>query len=146
SLAVAPGEVVALLGPNGSGKSSLLRAMAGLLRPSAGRVLLDGQPLETVARREAARRVGYLPQAARSDWPLTVRHVVELGRQPFLSPLRGLTADDLAAVDFALRLTGCLDLAERPVTALSGGERGRAMIARVLAGDPALLLLDEPVT
>ncbi|MFC3230742.1 ABC transporter ATP-binding protein [Marinibaculum pumilum] len=146
SLQVAPGEIVGLLGPNGSGKSTLLKAMLGLKPAAAGRILLDGAPLAGMDRRSAARRIGYLPQDAVSDWPLKVRHVVSLGRTPELSPLRGLSAADLAAVEGAMALMDCSHLADRPVTALSGGERSRVMMARVLAGEPDYLLLDEPAT
>lgn len=146
SLTVRPGEVVGLLGPNGSGKSTLLKVMAGLIRQTSGTVDLDGMALVDHARQERARRIGYLPQDAVSDWPLTVRRVVSLGRVPHRSPLRGLSATDADAVIQALTLTDTTHLADRVVTTLSGGERTRVMISRVLAGRPDLLLLDEPVT
>lgn len=146
SLTVEPGEVVGLLGPNGSGKSTLLKVMAGLIRPVSGTVTFDGTELFRHGRRDRARRIGYLPQDAVSDWPLTVRRVVSLGRVPHRSPLRGLSAADADAVTQALGLTDTTHLAHRVVTTLSGGERTRVMISRVLAGQPDLLLLDEPVT
>lgn len=145
-LSLRAGEVVGLLGPNGSGKSTLLRALARLIAPSRGRVTLDGVPIETLDRRLAARTVGYLPQGARSDWPISVREAVRLGRTPFLSPLRRLTDADESAVARALEMTDTAHLADRSVTTLSGGERMRAMLARVLTGEPKLMLLDEPVT
>lgn len=145
-LSVRPGEVVGLLGPNGSGKSTLLRILSRLIRPSAGAVTLNGTPIDELDRRETARAVGYLPQSARSEWPISVRETVTLGRTPFLSPLARLTETDRLAVETALTVTDTADLADRAVTTLSGGERMRVMLARVLAGEPSLLLLDEPVT
>lgn len=146
SLTVGPGEVVGLLGPNGSGKSTLLRILARLSDPTAGSVTLDGEPIARVDRAATARRIGYLPQSARSDWPISVRETVMLGRTPFLSPLSRIAEADHAAVAKALAVTDTTYLADRAVTTLSGGERMRAMLARVLAGAPELLLLDEPVT
>lgn len=146
SMRVSTGEIVGLLGPNGSGKSTLLKVLSGLVRPAEGGVCLDGRPIRSLPRSRVAARLGYLPQGAGSDWPLRVRHVVSLGRTPHLSTLQTLGEADRIAVDRALELVDCAHLADRPVTALSGGERSRAMIARVLAGEPELLLLDEPVT
>jgi iron complex transport system ATP-binding protein len=146
SLTVRPGEVVGLLGPNGSGKSTLLRLLARLAEPSTGTVTLDGRPIADLDRRQTARAVGYLPQSARSEWPISARETVMLGRTPFLSPLARIAAADRAAVEEALAVTDTAHLAERAVTTLSGGERMRVMLARVLAGAPSLLLLDEPVT
>ena len=146
SLTLRPGEVVGLLGPNGSGKSTLLRILARLAAPSSGSVTLDGQPIDEIDRRVTARAIGYLPQSARSEWPISARETVMLGRTPFLSPLARTTEADRAAVDAALTVTDTVHLADRSVTTLSGGERMRVMLARVLAGEPSLLLLDEPVT
>lgn len=146
SLILKPGEVVGLLGPNGSGKSTLLRLLARLAEPSAGTVTLHGSPIAGQDRRITARTIGYLPQSARSDWPISVRETVMLGRTPFLSPLTRTTDADQAAVVDALAVTDTTHLAERSVTTLSGGERMRVMLARVLAGEPSLMLLDEPVT
>lgn len=146
SLALRPGEVVGLLGPNGSGKSTLLRLLARLAEPSDGTITLDGAPLGALDRRETARTIGYLPQSARSEWPLSVRETVMLGRTPFLSPLSRMSGADRDAVARALALTDTAHLADRSVSTLSGGERMRVMLARVLAGEPSLLLLDEPVT
>lgn len=145
-LALRRGEVVGLLGPNGSGKSTLLRILARLAAPTSGDVRLDGRAIATLPRAETARTVGYLPQSARSEWPISVRETVLLGRTPFLSPLSRHGEDDHAAVDAALEMTDTASLAGRSVTTLSGGERMRVMLARVLAGAPSLLLLDEPVT
>lgn len=145
-LSVAPGEVVGLLGPNGSGKSTLLRVLARLAAPASGQVLLNGAPIDTIPRAETARQIGYLPQSARSEWPISVRETVLLGRTPFLSPLSSVGSADRDAVDAALEMTDTAHLAARSVTTLSGGERMRVMLARVLAGAPSLLLLDEPVT
>jgi len=139
-----PGEVAAILGPNGAGKSTLLACFAGLRRPDAGQVELDGAAILDLAPRARARRVGLLPQIAEVAWPVDVRTLVGLGRIPH-SGARGLTAADHAAVDRAMAAAGVADLANRVVATLSGGERGRVLIARALAGEPEWLLADEPL-
>lgn len=143
SFSVAPGELVAVVGPNGSGKSTLLKVLAGLLRPRAGEVSLAGgapgtQPL----------RVAYLPQAEAVDWtfPVTVRDVVLMGRYRRVGWLRPTTRLDAEAADHALDLVGMRTLADRQIGELSGGQQRRAFVARSLAQDPAIYLLDEPVT
>jgi iron complex transport system ATP-binding protein len=139
------GEMVALSGPNGAGKSTLLRMLLGLHRPRAGRVALGGTPVSELARREIARRAALLPQETAQDLPLTVREVVALGRLPHLGRFEPEGPDDLHAVARALEATDTAALADRPVTELSGGERHRVHLARALAQDAPLLLLDEPV-
>ncbi len=144
-LALAPGEVSALLGPNGAGKSTLLRGLAGLQAPWEGQVLLGDRPLADLPGRQRAREIGYLPQAATVHWPLVVERVVALGRIPHLGPWQRPGAEDAYAVDRALAATGVEGLRHRAVTELSGGERARVLLARVLAGEPSYLLADEPV-
>lgn len=146
SLAVETGEVIALVGPNGAGKSTLLRAFAGLLAPDDGSVLLDGQPLEEVARTTRARAIAYLPQGAECHWSLAVEDLVALGRLPFRLPWSGLQASDHAAVQRAIADADIGHLRGRAVTSLSAGERARALLARALAGEPRILLADEPIT
>jgi iron complex transport system ATP-binding protein len=137
----APGEVTAICGPNGAGKSSLLALLAGLEKPDAGQVLLGGEPLAALSGRGRARRIGYLPQAAEVAWQISVRTLVTLGRLPH----RRSAVEDRRAVDGALDAVALTHLADRPLARLSGGERARAMLARVLAGEPAWILADEPL-
>ncbi len=139
-------ELVGLIGPNGAGKTTLLRALAGLLAPEAGRVTLSGKPLASLPPRSLAREVGYLPQGGGSYWPVTAAELVMLGRMPHLGPWRKPGARDEAAVAAALAATDAAHLAARKVTQLSGGERMRVLLARALAGEPRLLLADEPVS
>jgi iron complex transport system ATP-binding protein len=145
SFGVAAGELVALCGPNGAGKSTLLRLLLGLHAPSAGGVTLAGLPVASLSRREIARHAALLPQDAPADVPLSVREAVALGRLPHLGRLQPETAADAAAVARALAATDTTALAERPIAELSGGERHRVHLARALAQEAPLLLLDEPI-
>jgi iron complex transport system ATP-binding protein len=138
------GEVLALIGPNGAGKSSLLRVAAGVLPPAAGRVLLNGRDLAALATRERARHIAVVPQEGPIPSGLFVREMVSLGRTPYARLLLGPTARDRQAVEWALAAAGAQDLADRFVDELSGGERQRVILARALAQQPRLLLLDEP--
>ncbi|WBB66967.1 metal ABC transporter ATP-binding protein [Micromonospora sp. WMMD812] len=143
SLTVTAGEVVAVLGANGSGKSTLIRAVLGLVPLTAGSVSLFGRPLRRFRQWE---RVGYVPQrlGAGGGVPATVREVVASGRLARRGILRPPGAADRAAVDTALRAVGLADRAADPVATLSGGQQQRTLIARALAGQPELLVLDEP--
>jgi iron complex transport system ATP-binding protein len=138
------GEVTAIVGPNGAGKSTLLACLAGLRRPDAGQAALGIEPILTLTHRERARRIGFLPQTPEVAWAVDVETLVGLGRIPH-SGARGLSDADHAAVQAALVRTRMTGLAHRDVTTLSGGERARALLARVLAGEPSWLLADEPL-
>jgi len=144
SLSARGGEFIALAGPNGSGKSTLIKVLAGLIAPLAGDVELDGQPLGVIPVRDRSRRIAYMPPEGRAVWPLVVRRAVTLGRMPHLKPLTRLSTRDAEAVEHALERTGAADLADRRLDALSSGERARVMLARVLATEADVLLLDEP--
>ncbi|MFC9894650.1 heme ABC transporter ATP-binding protein [Nocardia sp. NPDC127579] len=139
---VAAGEVVALVGPNGAGKSTLLAALAGELEPSAGAVELDGRALAEWTTLDMARRRAVLPQTHTVGFPFTAREVVAMGRAPWVRTVR--RADDDALIAAALAAADVEHLAARPFPALSGGERARVALARVLAQDTPTLLLDEP--
>ncbi|MFC0283276.1 ABC transporter ATP-binding protein [Camelimonas abortus] len=145
SLRLGRGEVVGLIGPNGAGKSTLLRALAGILPPARGAATLDGAPLARLEPRSRARAVAFLAQSAEVSAAMRVEDVVALGRLPHRRPFGGFTAADAAAVARALAGTGCEELRGRPVGALSGGERMRALLARALAVEAPFLLADEPV-
>lgn len=136
SASLRPGEITAICGPNGAGKSSLLQCLAGLLTPDAGHVELDGTPLAMLHPRRRAQAIGYLPQEPEVAWDVAVRTLVGLGRLPH----RDRGEAQVSAVIQALDLER---FAHRPVSHLSGGERARALLARVLAGEPQWILADE---
>jgi iron complex transport system ATP-binding protein len=140
-----PGRVTAILGPNGSGKSTLVRALAGLVDADAGHVRLGTRQIARIPLRERAQRIGYLPQDTTVHWNLGVRELVALGRMPHRSPFAGQSEADAMAIGAALAATGTMHLADRGAHALSGGERARVLLARVLAGEPQWLLADEPL-
>jgi iron complex transport system ATP-binding protein len=135
--------LVGLIGANGAGKTTLLRALAGLIHIQ-GSVRFQDQDLRTMPARERAQRVAYLPQNAAAQWPLSVRQLVGLGRLPHQRALGTETDADREAMRWAMRAVDVEQLASRPITALSGGERSRALLARALAVQAPLLLVDEP--
>ncbi len=135
------GEVTAICGPNGAGKSTLLACMAGLLAPMSGCVSLDAVQLSSLAPIERARLIGFLPQTPEVAWDLTVETLVALGRLPWRTSLE----EDAAAVEAAIETMDLEALRRRVVTSLSGGERARALVGRVLSGNPRWLLADEPL-
>lgn len=139
TLAVAPGEIVALVGPNGAGKSSVIRALAGLLPLTGGRAVLGGDDVTTLSPRERAARAAYLPQERRIAWNLPAVEVAALGA-PFLAADEALERARRALVEVEAG-----HLADRGVAEMSGGERARVLLARALATDAAALLVDEPI-
>jgi iron-siderophore transport system ATP-binding protein len=145
-LALPADRVTAVVGANGSGKSTMLRAFARLLRPVAGRVLLDGHDVHRLPTREVAKRLGLLPQAPLIPDGITVRELVRRGRTPYTSLWRQWSRADEQAVVAALDATDLAGLADEPVDTLSGGQRQRAWLALVIAQGTPLLLLDEPTT
>lgn len=144
-LALQPGRLTVIVGPNGAGKTTLLRTLAGLQEHSAGQVGLDGSSLMRMPAAERARAIAYLPQNGGIAWPLPVMDVVALGRLPhgerpgFLGPQGGQAVAD------AIRFVGLNGFEARPATELSGGERARVLLARALATQASVLLVDEPV-
>jgi iron complex transport system ATP-binding protein len=138
SAALAPGQITAIVGPNGAGKSSLLLGLAGLLAPAAGGVTLAGEALAALPPRERAKAIGYLPQSPDIAWDVAVESLVALGRLPWRDRGESAVAAALAALN-------CEPLRHRPVSQLSGGERARVLLARVLAGEPRWILADEPL-
>lgn len=138
SASLAPGAITAIVGPNGAGKSSLLLGLAGLLTPTEGRVTLEGAALSSIGAGERAQAIGYLPQSPDIAWDVAVEALVALGRLPWRDRGEGAIAAALTALDLE-------PLRARPVSQLSGGERARVLLARVLAGTPRWILADEPL-
>lgn len=135
---LAPGRITAIVGPNGAGKSSLLLALAGLLEPAGGAVSLDGTALGAMSARGRAQAIGYLPQSPDIAWDVSVASLVALGRLPWRDRGSAEVEAALAALDLGA-------LRHRPVSRLSGGERARVLLARVLSGCPRWILADEPL-
>ncbi|MGW4154921.1 ABC transporter ATP-binding protein [Micromonospora chersina] len=146
TVAVPDGSFTVIIGPNACGKSTLLRALARLLRPARGTVLLDGADIHRRPARQVARTLGLLPQSATAPDGLTVAELVSRGRYPHHGLLRQWSREDERVVDRAMADTGVAELADRPVDELSGGQRQRVWIAMALAQQTPLLLLDEPTT
>jgi iron complex transport system ATP-binding protein len=145
-ISVRAGEVLGLLGPNGAGKTTLMRVLANLLRPESGRVLIYGKAVETLPAHELAKTLAYLPQGSECHWAMAVEHVVALGRLPHRLPWTLLDAEHWRHIRAAMAYTDVLQFTGRPISTLSGGERARVLLARALAGEPRILLIDEPVT
>ncbi len=140
------GQLIGLIGPNGAGKTTLIKAMAGLLKPSTGILKLEGRDLTAWSKSALAQKVGYLSQSRMVHWPVTVERLVSLGRIPHRAPWGSLSDHDQAAIDAALTLTDSVEIKDRTITTLSGGELARVLLARVLAGEPSVILADEPVS
>lgn len=145
SLELVPGRVLAIVGPNGAGKSTLLTALAGLLPLHSGRIVLDGTALHHMPAQTRAQRIGFLPQVPELHWGLLVEDVVALGRLPHRGRHGGWTAADTDAVAHAVAAADIGHLAGRRSDRLSGGERARVLAARLIAGQPAVILADEPL-
>jgi len=144
SLTVERGELVGLVGPNGAGKTTLLRAARGTLTPDAGRVAVDGDPVESLSAKAVGRRVATVPQDTAVSFAFSVREIVEMGRTPHVARFDTMDEADHETVDRAMARTEVDAFADRPVTDISGGERSRVLLARALAQETPLLLLDEP--
>lgn len=144
SFAAAAGEMAAVVGPNGAGKSTLLRLLSGYLKPDRGDVRLAGRDIGRYGRRDVARLAAFVPQYSEVNLPYTVAELAMLARYARLGPFRPAGSRDRDVVAEALEVTGVAALADRPVSQLSGGEFQRAVLARALAQEPALIFLDEP--
>jgi iron complex transport system ATP-binding protein len=141
---VPPGTFYAVLGPNGSGKSTLLRALLGMVPHASGQAHVSGRPVSDWDRRTLAREVGVVTQSESVAFPITVRELVAMGRYPYLGALQSETSTDRQAISEAMRVCDIEDLAQRFLSTLSGGEIQRTRVARALAQEPNVLVLDEP--
>lgn len=135
---------LALIGPNGSGKTTLLRLMSKVLQPSTGKILLEGRPLSKFSARDLARQMAVIASDQHFEFPFSVADVVAMGRFPHLNRLQRLSSKDWEVVDQALGLTSTDHLRRRPISQLSSGEKQRVLIARAIAQQPSVLMLDEP--
>lgn len=139
------GRLTGLIGPNGAGKSTLLRALVRLQAIDKGRISWDGEEITNLRPHQLSRRFAYLAQGQTIYWPLTVEALATLGRRPSFTPFSRLTPADQTIIDQAIEQTGLGSMRNRPITTLSGGERARALLARVLASEAPVVLTDEPV-
>ncbi|MFC4541702.1 heme ABC transporter ATP-binding protein [Halosolutus amylolyticus] len=144
SLSATPGELVGLVGPNGAGKTTLLRTISGAIAPDRGSVAIGGDNVHDLSSRESSRRVAVVPQETTLSFSFSVRDVVEMGRHPYRSRFAPPDADDRAVVDDALERTRTAQFADRGIEEVSGGERQRVILARAIAQETPVLLLDEP--
>lgn len=146
TISIKRGFVVTLVGPNGCGKTTLLKIINKLLEPDKGKVYVDGNDIHNVTPHRLARTMGYVSQGHRVSFPFTVRDVVLTGRMPYISAFSSPKDEDLKRVEQAISLLGIERLSDRPYTQISGGERQLVMIARAMAQEPSVILLDEPTS
>ncbi len=144
SLHIPPQSFLALIGPNGSGKTTLLRLMTSALPPQKGQIFLDGKPLRQFTARQLARKIAVISSEQYFQFPFPVLEVVAMGRFPHLGRLQKMSRQDWDIVDDAMRMTDISQLRHRPISQLSSGERQRVLIARAIAQQPSILVLDEP--
>lgn len=146
SLGIHAGTVLVLLGPNGSGKTTLLRSLFNLIALKEGKILVEGLAVDQLSRKQVAQRLALSPQMEEPHWPMTIEETVQLGRSSHRGWVQPFQADDADYVDTALRQTGLVELRQRKITEISGGEWRRTLIARALAQQTKVLCLDEPTT
>jgi iron complex transport system ATP-binding protein len=146
SFSLEPGRILSIIGPNGCGKSTLLNCLAGLVKLSQGEVLLDGKPQVSYNAKEIAKIVGYVPQFYTLSYGYTLRDYVVMGYAPRLGILATPGKEECELADEAMKRMGIFDLAEQPITEMSGGERQQAVIARVLVQKPRIIMMDEPAS
>jgi iron complex transport system ATP-binding protein len=145
SFQASSGQIMGVIGPNGAGKTTLVRSILRLTPFISGEIFLGGQDVSNMAAHEINKDVAYLPQGQTVHWPMTAERLVALGRAPMSTPFSRPSDEDRAAVDRAISAAGLEQIRDRPITHLSGGERARVLLARVLAGDPKIIMADEPV-
>lgn len=146
SISVKTGDFLGILGPNGAGKTTLLRCMTGTLRPSSGKVLLEGQEIQTMERRDIAKVLSVVAQEKINEFDFTVEELVTMGRLPHLGRFERERPEDQQTIAWAMEVTNVIHLRSRLVTSLSGGEMQRVMLAKALAQEPRVLFLDEPTS
>ncbi len=145
TMSVGRGEIFGILGPNGCGKTTLLKNLNRNLSPLNGCVMIEDTDISTISKKEIARNIAVVPQTNEIRFAFTVRDIVTMGRIPFQnSAFRGETTEDLKIIDDAMIQTGIMDMADRHISTMSGGERQRVIIARAIAQTPQILLMDEP--
>ncbi|NVJ99194.1 MAG: ABC transporter ATP-binding protein [Alphaproteobacteria bacterium] len=142
---VPAGKVTGLIGANGAGKSTALKAILDIVTPSGGKITLDGVDVPSMAARERARLISYVPQGAPVHWPLAAERLVALGRIPHLNPWQELSDADNYVIQQSMEATDCWRFRDRSVTSLSGGERSRVLLARTMAVGAPYMLADEPI-